>query len=505
MKKHRKYLWTIYLFMLLSFTVVQTILFADDSQSLISKISVTFYGEPASSKGFTWYTGTASTGSDLQVVEKGESDNKKFCNFQEKKAESVPDFIHAFHFSGTCIVSAKSPGENIHKAEATGLKSGTTYFFRVGDAKFNLWSEVGTFQTAAKHGAFTFINLTDTQAKTEDEAVLSGTTLAKALTVVSNAKFVIHSGDIVDTGSNEQQWSWLFGHSQNSLLNTTIVPIPGNHEEQPNAFMNHFDIKPAANSETTTGAYYSFNYSNAHFINLNNNEESGEFADFSLAQIQWLKDDVASARAAGADWIIVNMHKGPYTISNHATDSDIMGENGVRTKVAPIFSELGVDLVLEGHDHIYSRSKPINNGVAVDTVKSNETDNGVTVEYALNPDGVVYLNANTAGPKVYYKNKKIEPGYFDLFEYADEHHAALYGPDPKDATRPVRAQIQNFIAITIDADKLTAIAYEIDQGKNNAKPYIIDLFGILKTREHFKTREHKHFSSEKPDRHSLAK
>ena len=112
-----------------------------------------------------------------------------------------------------------------------------------------------------------------------------------------------------------------------------------------------------------------------------------------------MKDDAKAAKAAGSQWIIVLMHKGPYTTSNHATDTDIMGANGVRTKVAPIMSELGIDMVLQGHDHIYARSKPMKNGTATQPDTITETRNGKTIQYSVNPDGTIYLIPNTGGPK----------------------------------------------------------------------------------------------------------
>ena len=135
------------------------------------------------------------------------------------------------------------------------------------------------------------------------------------------------------------------------------------------AFIEHFNINEALGSNTKTGAYYSYDYENTHFVMLNTNEDSKEFNNFSKEQIEWMKEDIAKAKKRGITWIIATIHKGPYTTSNHATDSDIMGENGVRTKIAPIFSELGVDLVLQGHDHGYARTKPINNGKAMESVK----------------------------------------------------------------------------------------------------------------------------------------
>ncbi|WP_246061795.1 S-layer homology domain-containing protein [Paenibacillus oralis] len=434
----------------------------------ISKVTVTFYGDATSAKGFTWYTPLGSSRSDVQVVE---------------NRGGEPDFSQAQTFSGRTSVSSNSPGEHVHKAEATGLAADTSYYFRVGDAALGVWSGTGTFRTAPEKGAFTFIDLADTQAKDEEEAVLSSETLAKALAAVPEAQFVVHNGDIVDTGVKEEQWNWLLGHSQESLLHTTLAPSAGNHEDENYAFIEHFNLKVPEKSAIETGAYYSYNYSNAHFVILNSNEDSDTYDNFSVEQVEWLKQDVQQAKKAGAQWIIVNIHKGPYTTSNHATDSDIMGTNGVRNKIASIMAELDIDFVLQGHDHIYARTKPIKaDGKATEPVKITEMLNGEKLEYSVNPDGTIYLIPATAGPKVYYKNPSPDLGdaYYSLFERAEENHAAKYGPDPKDNRRPKRSQVQNFVGITIDGGKLTAVAYEIDQNLNGAQPFIIDQFGIEK-------------------------
>lgn len=430
----------------------------------VSKVTVSFAGDVKTAKGFTWYTTAASAGCDVQVVE---------------KAAGEPDFVNAMKFIGRWQLSTNSSAEVVHKAEAVGLKPDTSYFFRVGDEALGLWSGTGSFETAAD-GAFTFIDLADSQAKNEDEAILSAHTFKKAVETVSGASFMVLNGDIVDTGMNEAQWDWLLGHSQDTLLNTTLMPISGNHEEDKNSFFEHFNVVPAPFSATETGAYYSFDYSNAHFIMLNTNEDSKAYADLTPAQIQWLKGDAAAAKANGAQWLIAVLHKGPYTTSNHATDADIMGDNGVRTLVAPLFNQIGVDLVFQGHDHIYARTRPIADGAAVAAEETAETLNGLPIEYAVKPQGTIYVIPATAGPKVYYKNADMPAAYYELFAVADENHAAPYGADPDDASRPVRSAIQNFMGITIDGSKLTAVAWEIDQKKDPEAPYIVDQFGIIK-------------------------
>lgn len=435
----------------------------------VSKLAITMGPDAATSRGFAWYTTRASIASDLQMVE-----------IPAGKAKSAPDFTKAVVYRGRTSESAESMTELAHKVEVTGLKPGTRYAFRAGDAKAGLWSSTGTFTTASETGGFTFIDIADTQAKTEDEAELSSQTLDKALAMVPNASFIALNGDLVDTGANEKQWDWFLGKSGAALSNMTFVPAAGNHEEDASSFASHFALPISFGSTAQNGAYYSFNQQNAHFIVLNNNEDSPEYANFTPAQISWLKADAALAKKNGAVWLIVIMHKGPYTTSNHATDSDIMGPKGVRTLVAPIFSDLNVDLVLQGHDHIYARSFPIANGKTVKAPLKKENFQGSSVEYMMNPKGTVYLIPGTAGPKVYYRNKKIDPAYYNLFAVADENHAAVYGPDPADTSRPLRGVIQNFAVFTVEGKKLTAVVYEIDQKKNSGQPYVIDRFGIIK-------------------------
>lgn len=434
----------------------------------VSRVVLSFKGDTKTSKGFTWYTSQASANSDLQVI--------------EKTNEKKPSFDGALKFKGTVQKSTNAPEFLVHKAEATRLKPDTEYQFRVGDATLDLWSKVGTFVTAGDDAKFTFFNVADSQAKTEEEAILSANTFKSAYKTVSNSDFMVLNGDIVDTGSKEEQWGWVLNHSDDVMLNTTFVACAGNHEDDPESYIEHFNINVPEGSDTKTGAYYSYNYENVHFIVLNTNEDSEEYRNFTPAQIEWLKTDAKTARAnSDIDWIIVTMHKGPYTTSNHGTDKDIMDINGVRIHIPPIFSELGVDLVLQGHDHIYARTKPIKERKAVSVKKEIQIFEGEKVEYSVNPDGTIYMIPSTAGPKVYYKNKKLDSSYYNLFEVANEHSAAKYGSDPNDPKRPVRSQIQNFVEINIDGKKLSAIAYEIDQNINNAKPYVIDTFGILKT------------------------
>ena len=99
------------------------------------------------------------------------------------------------------------------------------------------------------------LKYTDPQANSQDEAILSSETMRKGFSNCQKCGFFNPYRDFVETGSNEQQWNWLLDDSQASLLETSLVPTPGNHESQKNAFMDHFDVKPVSTLDTTKSAF----------------------------------------------------------------------------------------------------------------------------------------------------------------------------------------------------------------------------------------------------------
>ena len=99
-----------------------------------------------------------------------------------------------------------------------------------------------------------------------------------------------------------------------------------------------------------TEAYYSFNYSNIHFVCLESNIDS--FRTKVGDMISWLKEDF---KANKMKWTIVYFHCAPYSKGYH--DSDIYPDMiYMRQNVVPVLEEYKTDLVLCGHDHDYERT-----------------------------------------------------------------------------------------------------------------------------------------------------
>ena len=122
-------------------------------------------------------------------------------------------------------------------------------------------------------------------------------------------------------------------------------------------------------------------------------------------QMAWLREDVEQARANGAEWIVLNYHKPLYSKSYHSLqDEDVQK---VREELTALIDELDIDLALQGHDHVISRTHSLTHvpsdenfsNAEVEDVNTFVGDNGV--EYMENPDGTVYVLPNTGGTKEY--------------------------------------------------------------------------------------------------------
>ena len=122
------------------------------------------------------------------------------------------------------------------------------------------------------------------------------------------------------------------------------------------------------------GFLYSFDYGNAHFINIDSNIK------LTAAHLDWLENDL---RANTRKWKVAMTHQGDY------------GRSGKNTALTRLFDNYNVNLVLIGHNHFYARSKPIN------TAGQEK------------PRGTIWSMPNTAGTKF---NAKANKNYLAVDE-----------------------------------------------------------------------------------------
>jgi hypothetical protein len=181
---------------------------------------------------------------------------------------------------------------------------------------------------------------------------------------------------------------------------------------------------------------YSFRYGNVGVIALDANEVSYEIQHnlgYSAgAQTTWLAGVLTGFRApgSGVDFVVAVYHHCTYS-SNTRHGSD----GGVREKWVPLFDQFGVDLVINGHAHLYERTFPIRNGQV-----TREVNKGDTVDSELN--GTTYITAGGGGAPVELGFHRTGLSYVTQKDYS-------WTPEAAPWSAPTRSTTHAFLSVTV--------------------------------------------------------
>ncbi|MFJ8275783.1 fibronectin type III domain-containing protein [Streptomyces griseoviridis] len=298
---------------------------------------------------------------------------------------------------------ATSGGYNRH-ATITGLQENTAYSYRVGSD--GNWSTTYAFKTQDFEGAYDFLFLGDPQIGSSgnvagDQAGWQDT-LDVATKANPNAELLVSGGDQVETANTESQWNAFLAPDQ--LRQYPWAATIGNHDVGGKAYEQHFSTpntdrsgsyysngNPASN---TSGGDYWYIYKDVLFIDLNSNSyATTQGGGGDEAHTKYVSD-VIEQHGSEAKWKVLVYHHSIYSPASHAKDSD---NKKRRVDFPTTFSKLGVDLVLQGHDHSYSRSYLVKNGE-----KADKNEQPGAADVYPGPGGVLYVTANSASGSKYY-------------------------------------------------------------------------------------------------------
>ena len=322
-------------------------------------------------------------------------------------------------------------GENgpslFHQVRLDKLTPDTTYAYRVkGSAG---WSEWQQFHTAkANFAPFTFLYLGDTQ-----NGILSvaSRTIRQALRSVARPALVVHAGDLVasrDELAHDDEWGeWnqAGGWAYAAIAQLTAA---GNHEyldttlpdgSESRRLGPHFPAQfalPRNGAEGVPDTSYISDYQGVRFVVL----DGTSALDLGTldSQTRWLENALKSSRAR---WNIVVMHQPIYTCARpHDTEA-------LKAAWKPLLERYKVDLVLQGHDHCYSR-----------LTHAQGRDARRKAQRAHQPIGPVYMVSVTG--------------------------AKMYGVNERARTQPDRSaeDTQLFQTIAVERDRLSVRTYTAD-------------------------------------------
>ncbi|MEE1321718.1 MAG: metallophosphoesterase [Acutalibacteraceae bacterium] len=397
-----------------------------DNYRLPTAVSVTLGEDNGTSANISWYSKSTVDGdieiykADSEPVFIGEGTTNADFSI-DLKTEAVTRSFPGIDIGFIGFITYEFP-LNRHTVKLTGLQEGATYYYRVGDAERDWWSETGTITTADGSDNLTFFHMADPQSQNEKQYNRAwAKTLETAFNTLPDADFIINTGDLVDHGDNFKQWGWMFNTGSEELMNTYMMPASGNHEGMgTNATVNYFVLPNVPEQNTEKGVYYSFDYNNAH-IAVINTEDLNENDAISDTQISWLKNDM---NASDAEWKFVMLHRAPYSQGSHYKDKDICA---IREQLGTLMPELDIDIVFQGHDHVYLRTGSLVNNEKLDYTKTYLNFDGNVYRTQVQPEGTSYVISGTSGVKTYLQNDpSLTDEYFPRGEAIVSVDAAMF-------------------------------------------------------------------------------
>lgn len=244
-------------------------------------------------------------------------------------------FTHRVNYAPTT-----SQAKEIVHLRLTDLSPSTWYVYRLVFAEGSE-SHIGAFHTASLPGEpVLFGVISDTQWQWTGLNRVELVASAMALDPWP-FQFVLHAGDLVETPI-PSHWEFFFRSMAPILRWSPFLPVLGNHERDSVTYYEHFALPPGGGKQGKR--WWALHYGDVVIVGLDSNARSPQ--DYH-AQLEF-----ARAHLSGSEphKIVVFHHP---VFSSDATYGP--GSEGLQKLWHPVFAELGVDLVFNGHAHNYER------------------------------------------------------------------------------------------------------------------------------------------------------
>ncbi len=271
----------------------------------------------------------------------------------------------------------------VHQAHLCGLEPGTAYSYQVGSE--GAFSPVYTFRTAP-----------DVTANPDAEVVLGfvgdtrdGYDVWSQLVGQLQQRspdLILFSGDAVTIGITQFEWEEFFDRGEPLFARVPVVSAHGNHEV--NSVNYYAQFAMPGDQEN-----FSFDFGHAHLTVAN--DTPADIGTIMGSTREFMAADFEASKSAR--WKMLMHHRAIWS-------SSLVHGSSLELQQAwmPLIDQYKVDLVLNGHDHLYEISKPLVNG-AVQTSNASAT---------------VYVVNGGAGAELY------EPGMMFHTSYTEKTHSA---------------------------------------------------------------------------------
>ncbi|OFO48939.1 metallophosphoesterase [Corynebacterium sp. HMSC073D01] len=343
------------------------------------------------------------------------------------------------------VTLTSTNAEYAAKATLTGLAPG--YSYRVGSDEDG-WTPWYDLTVRPQTDSWNFLFYGDPQIGAGNLATDAEgwkKTLATSTAAHPDTAFLVTAGDQVNYALAQDQYEAFFAPDQ--LRTYRLAVQSGNHDNDIVAFARHFNLPNAS------GYNYYYEYNNALIVALDSNS-----IDYN-GMANFLRTAVANA-GGGKDWIIVTFHHPPYAHSWHAFEAK---PKELAQNLGPVLSDLGVDLVLNGHEHMHTRSHLMSGTTARPTDSTNLTPRG---------NEVLYYTANSSSGSKFYDFASSGTARHPGMTFEQSVAEGLVRPEVaywnQDGT-------PDYTNVEVTPTKLTLTTYNVDDGS------VVDTVTLNKT------------------------
>jgi predicted phosphodiesterase len=237
-----------------------------------------------------------------------------------------------------------------HKYNITGLTPGTKYYYRVTIGSNNY---TGSFYAAPAASAtdLKFFMYGDTRTNGSWHNSVAGRMVSAYTADPAYQTMVLHAGDWVESDTEAFWTSQWYNYTYTNIVNTAasmpIMGTIGNHEG--NGSCPIFEKYRPFPFAAAPADYFSFDYGPVHVAVV---DQYTTYTNPST-QYTWLHNDLTNSTKP---WKIIVLHAPGWSCNGgHPNDTTVQGT------IQPLCVDHGVQIVLAGHNHYYSRA--VNNGV----------------------------------------------------------------------------------------------------------------------------------------------
>lgn len=334
------------------------------------RIILTWSGDPSTTVSVTWRTDDSvkeAIGQITPVKGKPPIGSVNDITFStedtawfDRDIETVIGSSRSFRLEGF--------SDHYHSVTFTGLEPNTQYAYRVGSQSG--WSEWFHVTTASSGVLpFSFIYFGDAQ---NDIRSYWSRTIRAAYSMAPHARFMLHAGDLVLSSGNDDTWGEWFEAGSWILASVPSIPTAGNSDHVrlrengidrrmlfPQWHLN-FTL-PQNGPQGLENVTYYIDYQDMRIISLYSNYESaGEDREIFINTSQKMTTELFDAQTTWLEEVLRNnTQRWTVVVFHHPVFTGRKDRYNERIHDAwvPLFEKYSVDLVLQGHDHLYARGR----------------------------------------------------------------------------------------------------------------------------------------------------